>query len=240
MKNTFSVLFAAISAGIAGLAALLLVLFLGGWIPYLSINSSPLVALAPAWLTNLGLVLFFGVQHSVMARASFKAWMGRIIPSQLERSVYVLAAGVVLLAIIFLWQPLPQHVWHAKDPFIRAFFVGLFMLGWGLASWAMVAIDGFALFGLRQAGMLAPLPTVFRQGWLHRRVRHPIYTGLILAFWMTPEMTNGHLLFAISMTIYIRIGIYFEERQLLREFGDTYLAYMQKVPMLVPKLRGTE
>jgi protein-S-isoprenylcysteine O-methyltransferase Ste14 len=198
--------------------------------------------LAGARMTAIGvdvaLLALFAVQHSVMARKGFKRWWTRIVPEPIERSAYVLAATLVVLLMIVAWQPMPSLVWNASDPTLRIVLYAIQALGWVVLLVATFLINHFELFGLNQAfnhwrGRSFAEPS-FRTPGLYRVVRHPIYLGFVLAFWSTPTMSEGHLLFALASTGYILIGIWFEERDLVARFGETYRAYRRRVPMLVP------
>lgn len=191
---------------------------------------------------DLALLLLFAVQHSVMARRPAKAWLRRHVPAELERTTYVLATDVCLALLLALWQPWDQAVWHVDG--VAAY--GLWALsaaGWALAIAATYAVDHLELFGLRQAGWGAHpgpgagAPEALQVGGLHAIVRHPLMTGMVLAFWATPRMSAPHLLFAVAATGYIAVGTGFEERDLRRTFGDAYVAYAARVPAFVPGLR---
>jgi protein-S-isoprenylcysteine O-methyltransferase Ste14 len=195
---------------------------------------------ALAVLVDLGLILAFGLQHSVMARTGFKAWLKRRLPPAAERSVYVLLASLMLMLLFWQWRPIAAPLWHAQSIIGQALGWGVFALGFGIVLLSTFLIDHFELFGLKQvlrhllgrdepkAGFVTPL--------LYRLVRHPLYLGFILAFWSGPSMTVGHLLFAATMTAYILVAIRLEERDLVRQLGQSYEDYRQRVPMLVPAL----
>ena len=193
-----------------------------------------------AVLVNLGLVALFGLQHSVMARMGFKAWLKRHLPASAERSVYVLLASVVLMGLFWQWRPLPEVLWSAASTAGQAFGWTVFAGGFGLVLLSTFLIDHFDLFGLRQVWRQFTGGTDhghrFVTPLLYRLVRHPLYLGFILALWGGPVMTVGHAIFAGALTVYILVAIQLEERDLVRQLGDRYLSYRQKVPMLVPGL----
>ena len=190
---------------------------------------------------DAGLLTLFAVQHSVMARKWFKEWWTRIVPKPIERSTYVLFSSVALIVLFALWRPLGGVIWSVEDPAGRIVLRTLFAFGWGLVLVSTFLINHFDLFGLRQVWRhLLGQPEGglrFTTPGPYKLVRHPLYVGWLFAFWMTPVMTSAHLLFSIATTAYILLAIQFEERDLVREHGDTYKAYRRSVPMLVPSLR---
>jgi protein-S-isoprenylcysteine O-methyltransferase Ste14 len=190
---------------------------------------------------DAGLLTVFAVQHSVMARKWFKEWWTRIVPKPIERSTYVLFSSIALIVLFALWRPLGGVIWSVEDPIGRVVLRSLFAFGWGLVLFSTFLINHFDLFGLRQVWRyLLGRPEGemrFTTPGPYKLVRHPLYVGWLFAFWMTPVMTSAHLLFSIATTAYILLAIQFEERDLVREHGDTYEAYRRSVPMLVPSLR---
>jgi len=210
-----------------------------------TIDSGAAAPLAETLLVDLALLGLFAVQHSVMARRGFKRWWTTVIPEAMERSSFVLAATAVLALLLWQWRPIAEPViWSVSDPVGRGLLQGVFWLGWAVLLISTFLINHFELFGLRQVwanlrGQALPAP-VFHTPLFYRHVRHPIYLGFILAFWATPQMSAGHLLFAAGSTGYILVGIWFEERDLVAQFGQRYLMYRKQVGMLVPKFGARE
>ncbi len=190
---------------------------------------------------NLLLIVLFGLQHSVMARPAFKRAWTRIVPEPIERSTYVVAASSILGLLMWQWKPMAEPViWSVHQRLGVMTLEALFWMGWGVVLLSTFLINHFELFGLRQAyAQLVgrPIPVqAFRTPLLYRHVRHPLYLGFLIAFWATPTMTAGHLFFAVSLTFYVLVGIYFEERDLVAHFGDRYRRYREQAGMLVPSL----
>lgn len=196
--------------------------------------------LAVSVLVNVLLLGLFAVQHSVMARPGFKRWWTRFVPKSMERSTFVLLASVALSLLFLQWRPLSAVVWDLSGGLAGAVLVALCAVGWGLVLASTFQIDHFELFGLKQVWArltrrALPMPE-FRVPLFYRHVRHPIYLGFMLAFWSTPVMSAGHLLFAVVTSGYILIGIWFEERDLVAHFGQRYRDYRQQVGMLLPRV----
>ncbi len=193
---------------------------------------------AIAALVDIALIALFGVQHSVMARPAFKARWTRVVSPAVERSIYCLASGICLILLYVFWHPIAGSVWSVEAPAARMALWALFLLGWTILFIATWLISHYELFGLAQAWRhfrgTEPPETKFRTPFLYRWVRHPIYSGFLLAFWATPDMTYGHLLLTIGFTVYIFIGIAHEERDLVGYFGEDYSDYRKRVGMVIP------
>jgi len=187
---------------------------------------------------DIALLLGFAIQHSVMARPGFKRWMTRLVPESAERSTYVLASSLALIALFVFWRPLGGTVWSISEPVMVELMYGLYASGWLLVLVATFLINHFDLFGLRQVWLnlvsKTYRPLAFKTPGLYRVVRHPLYVGWITVFWVTPIMTATHLLFSVVMILYILVAIRFEERDLVATLGDDYHDYQRRVPMLVP------
>ena len=215
--------------------------FVGGFFVPTQLDGPARESLLLSLAIDAALLKVFALQHSVMARRWFKAWLTRYVSPTIERSTYVLCASLALLLMFWQWRPLGGLVWQVDHPVATAVLWTLFAAGWVLAFVTTVLISHFDLFGLRQVWMALIgkpyVPVGFVMPWLYSVVRHPLYLGFILAFWMTPAMTVTHLVFAIATTGYILIAIQLEERDLVAEHGSAYERYRQRVPMLVPGTR---
>ena len=198
-------------------------------------------SLASAVVVNAALLGLFAVQHTVMARPGFKRWWTRFVPPSIERSTFVLATSLVLVLLVWLWQPMPVPVWSVEAAWLRATLWAAYLVGWAIAVGSTFMIDHFDLFGLSQVVARARerthVPPPFRTTLLYSVVRHPIMLGFLIAFWATPDMTQGRLLFAVLATAYIVVGVRFEERDLRAGLGEVYERYAAEVPSLVPMPR---
>lgn len=216
--------------------------FVGGLVVPKTVDSGDSGSMLAAIVLDLCLLSLFAAQHSVMARQNFKRWWTAVIPAAAERSTYVLASSVALLLLFWQWQPMSDVVWRVTHPVGSAIVWAAFGLGWAIVLVSTFLINHFDLFGLRQSYLqfsgrpYTPVP--FRTPWLYRVVRHPIMLGFVIAFWATPTMTLGHLLFAAVVTAYILVGLQLEERDLVAHYGETYSAYQRQVRMLVPTIRS--
>jgi len=197
------------------------------------------VAVAVAVAIDLALIAGFAVQHTIMARGRFKAWLSRYLPVAAERSTFVLMTCVVLVPLCLLWRPIPQVVWEVDATLFRGLLWAVCGAGWLLLLVATFMVDHFDLFGLRQVwlhyhGRPYTQPPFMTRG-AYRYVRHPIMLGILIGTWITPTMTVGHLLLAAGFTIYIGLGTRIEERDLVTHLGDEYRRYQATVPRLMPR-----
>jgi len=212
--------------------------FLGNLLVPKSIDSGPKGSLPASVLIDTLLLLLFAVPHSVMARPAFKRWWTQFIPPPVERSTFVLVSSLTLGLLFWQWRPIPTVVWHPANPVGRWLLHAVFWAGWAVVLVSTFLIDHFDLFGLRQVYLYASgrpyIPVGFRVPGFYRYVRHPLMLGFLLAFWATPTMTIGHLLFAGATTAYILIALQLEERDLVSFHGEQYRAYRKQTSMLLP------
>jgi methanethiol S-methyltransferase len=215
--------------------------FVGGFVVPTQLDGPSQEPITTALAIDAALLAVFAMQHSVMARRWFKERWTQIVPWAIERSTFVLCASAALLLLFWQWRPIGIPVWTIESGSARLIVWTLFAAGWGTVLVMTFLINHFDLFGLRQVWL--PLigkpytPVPFRTPLPYRIIRHPLYFGFLLAFWMTPHMTLAHLVFALATTAYIVLAIQFEERDLLSEHGGAYAEYRRKVPMLLPGMR---
>jgi protein-S-isoprenylcysteine O-methyltransferase Ste14 len=216
--------------------------FVSGFVVPKTIDTGAARPPMQAAIVNLILLTIFAVQHSVMARRQFKEWWTQFVPKSVERSTYVLLSSLALALLLWQWCPIPTVLWQIDDPQLAIVVTSISLLGFLIALTSTFLINHFELFGLHQVannltGRTMPTPR-FRTPLYYKFVRHPLYFGFVIAFWVTPTMTVGHLLFAAATTAYILVGILLEERDLIDLFGDDYRRYRERVSMLVPWRRS--
>src|SRR5262245_26733023 len=218
---------------------LYLIGFVGNWVVPKGIDDGvPAASAGAAVAVNVLLLGLFAVQHTVMARPAFKEIWTRWVPWHLERSTYVLLSTAILAIMAWQWRPLPEPVWRLQSPLAVSVLTAASLAGWGMVLISTFLIDHFELFGLTQTVSYAlqrprEHPT-FKERLFYRWVRHPLMLGFLIAFWATPTMSQGHLLFAVTTTLYILIAIQIEERTLVYLHGEQYRSYQRRVPMLLP------
>ena len=212
--------------------------FVGNLVVPKSIDSGTTGSFGQALLIDVLLLGIFAVQHSVMARPAFKRWWTQLVPQAVERSTYVLLSNLALILLYWQWQPMNGVVWDVENIAGRNLLWAIFFIGWVMVLVSTFLINHFDLFGLRQVYLYMKgqeyTPISFRTPFLYKLVRHPIMLGFIVAFWATPDMSAGHLLFSVATTAYILIALQLEERDLVGHYGATYEEYRRQVSMVFP------
>ena len=239
MSKTLYMLLAVAAYFIFFVTFLYLIAFVGDFLVPRTIDEGGAQAsVAVALAVDVALIALFGVQHSVMARQEFKAAWTKVVPKPIERAMYVLAASATLCILFYFWHPVSGDVWRAEDTLHVSLMWTLFGLGWVIVLASTFLINHFELFGLQQVWRHMrghdEAPFKFRTPLFYKFVRHPLYSGFLLAFWATPHMTWGHMLFSIGMTFYILVAISYEEKDLVGHFGQDYEQYQRDVGTLMP------
>ena len=241
MFRTISIMTYAVLAYSLGMASLgLLFLWYGNLLPgnWQVMSSESYLESA---VINFFLFLAFCIQHSVMARPAFKERWTRVIPSYLERSTFVLVSSLALFAVLLLWQPLGGTVWAIENQAFRCVIHTCYAVGWTIVVGSTFALSHADFFGLRQAYYAATnreyTPIGFSEPRMYQHVRHPLYVGLILLSWATPDMTPTHLGFALLLTSYILVAVRWEERDLVQAHGEKYRSYAARTPRLLPRFK---
>ena len=242
MSRSLTMLFAIICYAIFFATFLYLIVFVGDLsFATRTVDVGPESPALTAAMVDVALIALFGLQHSVMARPAFKAKWTKIVPPPAERSIYVLAASIALMILFLGWRPIGSIVWNVTNPTLQMLIWAVFWVGWLTVLVSTFLINHFDLFGLQQAwfhlrGREADKP-VLRQPFFYKWVAHPLYAGFFLAFWAAPEMTAGHLLLAVGVSVYMLVAIRYEERDLTDYFGDDYRRYRAGVGGLIPRFR---
>jgi protein-S-isoprenylcysteine O-methyltransferase Ste14 len=242
MKTVIMFVYSILAYLIGFVSLLFWILSLSRLIPIISIDRTAGLPFTQAFIKDLGLVVLFGIQHSVMARKSFKKWITGILPMPIERSTYVLLSGIILAFLVWQWEPMGGTIWCISEGSVFYYVIyTLFFAGWVILFVSTFLINHFDLFGLRQTYfelIKKPYkPLEFKVKAFYKYVRHPLYFGVIVGIWATPTMTLTHLCFAILLTGYTVIGALFEEKDLIRDFGDDYRNYQKKTRMFIPSVK---
>jgi protein-S-isoprenylcysteine O-methyltransferase Ste14 len=242
MSRAAALLFSIVCYAIFFATFLYLIVFVGDFsFATVTVDNGPVARPAVAAIVDVALIALFGLQHSLMARPAFKRSWTKIIPPVIERSVYVLAASIMLMILFLFWRPIDKMIWTVTNPLFVDVIWAIFWLGWATVLISTFLINHFELFGLQQAwfnlrGRQAAKPEL-RQPLFYRWIAHPLYAGFFMAFWAIPQMTAGHLLLALGMSTFMLIAIRYEERDLTNLFGDDYRRYRSSVGGLVPRFR---
>ena len=236
MFVTYLILFLAAVFGVGGLLAFMRFLYFGPFgLVNLNLKTSGIL-----WVDTC-LCLAFFIQHSVMIRRSFQAYLTRIVPDGCVKAVYGIASGLILYSMLLLWQASPEPilvvggVWRLL---LRAVFFISLVFGF---LWGVQALGFYDPTGIREAidRIRGKTPT---EGGIVARgpyayVRHPLYSAMILMIWSHPNITADRLLFNILWTVWIVVATKLEERDLTAVYGDAYRAYQESVPMFIPTWR---
>lgn len=244
MKRAIALLYGILCYLIFFVTFLWMILFLGDFetlVPT-TVNGGASGPLLQALIVDLALIALFGIQHTVMARKSFKKWWTNLVSKHVERSTYVLFSSVAIVLLLWYWQPLPQTIWEVESTWASLILDWGFWLGWLILFLSTWMIDHFNLFGVKQVwnymwGSELDPPRFMEPGF-YKYVRHPLMLGFMIAFWSISHMTLGHLIFSGGMTLYIFIGVYFEEKTMVRHFGEKYEDYRRRVPKFFPGLKS--
>ena len=228
-----AVLIYSIAAYAVGMGGLMwLILAMGGLLPYGfgPVNTgSPVTAI----MVNLGLICLFGLQHTIMARRSFKEKITQVIPAAAERSTFVLVSGIIMCLAVWCWQPVPGTVWSVEMVSAKIVLWGLYLAGWAYLVVSTFVTNHFELFGLRQGYLyfhgIPHTPVKFINKWMYSYSRHPMMLGVLVGLWAIPEMSATHFILSLLMSAYIVVGVLFEERELINQFGDTYRQYKRNI-----------
>ena len=202
------------------------------------ISSPALMPVKYPILLNALLLGIFAIQHSTMARPAFKKWWTQYVPAEIERTTFVLITCILFIAMFILWQPIGGILWSISDPVLSTIITSVAMIGAGIVLISTFIINHFDLFGLRQVWLQfkgKPYTHLkFQKRGFYKYMRHPLMFGFLVLFWATPNMTTGHLIFALLTTGYIFVALIFEEKDLVKIHGEEYERYKREVPKVFP------
>ncbi len=215
--------------------------FLGDFAAPKSVDSGSIGPVSTAIFVNFLMIFIFGTQHTIMARPAFKQWWTQFIPKSLERSTFVFIADIIMWVMIWQWRPIEGVIWHVQNTMVANILIGISLLGWVAVLLSSFMINHFELLGLEQVWHYLrgtePKKITFKLRGFYKHVRHPLMLGFLVFFWVTPYMTVSHLFFAAMFTIYVLIGIRYEERDLMKYHPEEYGKYKEEVPALIPFTR---
>jgi methanethiol S-methyltransferase len=180
-----------------------------------------------AFLADAGLVTLFAMHHSVFARDAVKRRLAGAVHA-LERSTYVWVASLLLIAVCRFWRPIGGQVHAARGPLVVV-HVAIQAVGVWLIALAVAGLDPLELAGIRQATGTATKSEPLQMRGPYRLVRHPVYLGWMLLLFATPTLTVDRLAFAGLTSLYLVLAVPWEERALLKSFGDQYARYQRQV-----------
>ncbi len=240
MKKTLILIYGIMAYLMFWAVALYAIGFIGNFGIERTLDGLPRVSLVSALVTNLGLLSFFALQHSGMARNGFKKWITQWVPAAVERSTYVMVSSLAMVVLYLFWEPMGGVLWSFDQGLSQALMIGVYMFGWAMIVVSTLQINHLHLFGLQQVWYAYKEQEVpsseFVTPGMYKWVRHPLYVGWLIVLWAAPTMSVAHLLFAVGLTVYILVAIRFEERDLEHEFGHKYRMYQRSVPMIVPQI----
>ncbi len=238
MRHALVLTYGVVAYGVFFVVFTYLIGFVENMVVPKSVDSGVASPIGRALLIDTALIGLFAVQHSVMARPSFKSWWTRVVPISLERSTYVFLSSLILALLFWQWRPITTVIWVVPSPWAAACLTAISLFGWLIGLYSSFIIDHFDLFGLRQVYLhflnrpYTHPPFVVKS--IYRLVRHPLMVGLLVFIWSAPTMTAGHLLFSTLLTGYILVGVVLEERDLSRIVGSEYGLYRSITPVFVP------
>lgn len=247
MPRIFTMFYSIVCYALGVAALVYLICFIGDLFVSVTINKpsayAPELATPFAVIWNLILIAAWGAQHTVMASKSFKAKWNKLVPPAIERSTYLLFVTAMTAVLVLLWAPIPAQIWNFSGSLLGGVLMATYFLGWGVVLLSSFMINHFHLFGLQQAynhiTKIESKSATFKTPFFYQFVRHPMMTGVLIALWSAPEMTVGRLVMNLAMTAYVIIGVRYEEKTLVADLGDKYLAYQNSTPSLIPRLKGT-
>ncbi len=188
-----------------------------------------------AW--NAALCLIFFIQHSIMIRRGFRKLLAEIIPDNYQGALFTIASGIALMVLVLLWQNSGQTL-ISLEGYARWLAHGMFFASLAGIIWGMHALHSFDMLGIQpilhnlRATHTRTTPFTIRGPY--RWVRHPLYFYILILLWCYPDVTVDRLLLNTLFTAWIVLGARLEENDLVIEYGDSYINYQSKVPMLVP------